>query len=319
MDRNLALELVRATEAAALAAARTMGKGDLEQADSTSFDAMRRTLGSIKMRARVSVGRKSLSGDDSLTEGRVIGSDDNGTLLDLALDPIESLDSVAAGRPNAMSVVAVNSENTFLRATGLYMEKIAVGPEAAGKIDLDAPPLENLVNVASSKRCYVEDLTVSILDRERHADLVRQVRDAGARIQLIPDGDLSSAIATAVGDSGVDVMMGIGAAQAAVLAAAALSCVGGDMQCRFVPMQPGDEERIHALTGGAPRKRFGIQDLIGSGSVMFAATGITPGDILHGVHFRKGGATTHSVVMRQRSGTIRFIQANHFFDRKPKY
>jgi fructose-1,6-bisphosphatase II len=319
MDRNLALELVRATEAAALAASRHMGRGDPEQADTAAFEAMRAALQSIKMRARVRTGRRASSGDDCLAEGTLIGSEEQGPILDLALDPLESLDSVAAGRPNALSVVAVNAEGSFMPVAGLYMEKIAVGPEAAGKIDLEASPLENLVNIAAAKRCYVEDLTVSILDRERHTDLVRRVREAGARIQLIPDGDLSSAVATAVGESGVDVMMGVGAAQAAVLAAVALACVGGDMQCRFVPMQPEDEARILALTGGHPRRRLGLRDLIGDGSGMFAATGITESDVLDGVHFRKGGARTHSVVMRQRSGTIRFIHTSHFFERKPKY
>jgi fructose-1,6-bisphosphatase II len=319
MDRNLALELVRATEAGALASARWMGKGDPKQADANAFESMRAALQSVKMRARIGVGRVALSGDDSLTPGKLLGSEEGGTLLDVALDPLECVDSVATGRPNAMSVVAVNTENSFLQAAGFYMEKIAVGPEAAGKIDLDASPLENLVNVASAKRCYVEDLTVSILDRERHKDLVRAVREAGARIQLIPDGDVSSAIATAIGDSGVDLMMGIGAGQAAVLAAAALACVGGDLQCRFVPMKPEDEPRIRELTGGQPRRRLGLQDLVGDGMVMFAATGITGGDILKGVHFHKGGATTHSVVMRHRSGTIRFIQASHYFERKPRY
>jgi len=319
MDRNLALELVRATEAGALAAGRLMGRGDPRQADATAFEAMHRALDSIKMRARIAVGRPSLSGDQGLMRGVLMGTEGDGPLLDLALDPIESLDSVAAGRPNALCVVAANGENTFMPVAGLYMEKIAVGPEAAGKIDLDASPLENLVNVASAKRCYVEDLTVSILDRERHADLIRAVREAGARIQLIPDGDVSSAIATAIGDSGVDVMMGIGSAQAAVLSAAALACVGGDIQCRFVPMQAGEQERIKELTGGQPRRRLSLKDLVGDGSVMVAATGITGGDILQGVHFRKGGATTHSVVMRHRSGTIRFIHASHYFERKPKY
>jgi len=319
MDRNLALELVRATEAAALAAARHMGKGDPRQADAAASEAMHRALHSIKMRGQVRIGRRALDGFDLLTEGALVGSDETGTDLDVALDALECIDSVITGRPNAMSVVALNTSGVFMPVGGLYMEKIAVGPDAAGKIDLEASPLENLVNVASAKRCYVEDLTVSILDRERHADLVRQVREAGARIQLIPDGDVSSAIATAVGDSGVDVMMGVGSARAGVLAAVALACVGGDMQCRFVPMQTGDEARIHELTGGEPRRRLGLRDLVGDGNALFAATGITAGDVLGGVHFRKGGASTHSVVMRQRSGTIRFIHANHFFDRKPKY
>src|SRR5262249_40246473 len=157
-------------------------------------------------------------------------------------------DSVATGRSNAMAVVAANAEQSFPPVSGLYMDKIAVGPEAAGKIDLDASPLENLVNVASAKRCYVEDLTVSILDRERHGDLVRRVREAGARIQLIADGDLASAMATAIGESGVDVVMGVGSALTAVLAAAALACVGGDIQCRYVSMRPADDARIQSLT-----------------------------------------------------------------------
>ncbi len=321
MDRNLALELVRVTEAAALSAARWMGKGDGLQADAAAFEAMRKALESVNIRAGVCVGRPSLSGDHALAEGCRIGADDEGTVqLDLALDPLECVDSVATGRTNAMSVVAVNTDRTFFRGTsGLYMDKIAVGPEAAGKIDLAASPLENLVNVASAKRCYVEDLTVAILERERHASLIRQVREAGARIHLISDGDLAASVATAIGDSGVDVMMGIGSALAAVLAAAALACVGGDMQCRLVPVLAGDEELIHKLTGGRASHKYGLQELVGDGSVMFAATGITDGDVLRGVHFRKGGAATHSVVMRRRSGTIRFIQANHFFERKPRY
>lgn len=319
MDRNLALELARATEAAALAAARSMGRGDAAQADAAAFEAMRQALMSVKMRARVCLGRKCVDGTEILAGGEVIGTQENGPPLDLALDALECIDSVASGRPNAMSVVTVGPEGSFLQVGDLYMEKIAVGADAAGKIDLDASPLENLVNVAAAKRCYVEDLTVAILDRERHADLIRKVREAGARIQLIPDGDLAAAVATAVGDSGVDVLMGIGAARTAVLSAAALACVGGDMRCRFTALRPADEAPIAALTGGKPRRLFGLGDLIGTGGVMFAATGITSSDILDGVRYRKGGARTESVVMRQRSGTIRFIHAHHFFDRKPMY
>jgi fructose-1,6-bisphosphatase II len=315
----LALELARGTEAAALAAARCMGRGDPAQADGAAFEAMRRALMSVKMRARVQLGRRCLDGAEILAGGEVVGTQENGPMLDLALDALECVDSVATGRPNAMSVVTAGPEGSFLQVGDLYMEKIAVGAEAAGKIDLDASPLENLVNVAAAKRCYVEDLTVAILERERHADLIRKVRDAGARIQLISDGDLAAAVATAVGDSGVDVLMGIGAARTAVLSAAALACVGGDMRCRFVPLRAEDEAPIARLSGGQPRRLFGPADLIGNGGVMFAATGITSSDILGGVRFRKGGASTHSVVMRQRSGTIRFIHTHHFFDRKPMY
>jgi fructose-1,6-bisphosphatase II len=320
MDRNLALELVRCTEAAALAAGRWMGRGDVRAADSAAFEAMRAALGAVKMSARVGLGRPCATGDDPLPDGARVGTDgSDGPGIELAIDPLESLDSVAAGRANALAVIAANSTGAFPAVRGLYMEKIAVGREAAGKIDLDASPLDNLVNVAAAKRCYVEDLTVSILDRERHADLVRRVRETGARIQLIPDGDLAAAIATTVGDSGVDVSMGIGSAHAAVLSAAALACVGGDMRCRFVAMRAEDEPRIQTLTAGSPRRALSIADLVGDGNVMFAATGITAGDILTGVGFHKGGARTHSVVMRKSSGTIRFIHAQHFFDRKPRY
>jgi fructose-1,6-bisphosphatase II len=320
VDRNLALELVRATEAAALAAARCMGKGEARVADAAAFEAMRRALGSVKMRANVRLGRLCIGGESILdSDTELNGEETNGPLVELALDPLECIDSVVTGRPNAMSVVVASTENSFPEVGGLYMEKIAVGPDAAGRIDLDASPLQNLVNVAAAKRCYVEDLTVSILDRERHVDLIRKVREAGARIQLIPDGDLAAAVATAIGDSGVDVLMGIGSAHAAVLSAAALSCVGGDMQCRSVAMRPEDEARIAALTGGNTRRKLGLTDLVGGQNVMFAATGITSSDILSGVRFRKGGARTYSVVMRQQSGTIRFIQATHFFDRKPRY
>ena len=319
MERNLALELARATEAAALAAARSMGRGDASQADVAAFEAMRQALMSVKMRARVRLGRRCLDGTEILAGGELVGNQENGPLVELALDALECIDSVATGRPNAMSVVAAGPEGSFLQVGDLYMEKIAVGADAAGKIDLDVSPLENLVNVAAAKRCYVEDLTVAILDRERHADLIRKVREAGARIQLIPDGDLAAAVATALGDSGVDVLMGIGAARTAVLSAGALACVGGDMRCRFVPLRAEDDAPIAALCGGLLRKVFGLRDLIGEGGVMFAATGITSSDVLDGVRFRTGGARTESVVVRQRSGTIRFIHAHHFFDRKPMY
>jgi fructose-1,6-bisphosphatase II len=217
-----------------------------------------------------------------------------------------------------MSVVALGGQEAFLRCGDLYMDKIAVGPQAAGAIDMNASPLENLVNIASAKRCYVEDLTVSILDRTRHRALVRQIREAGARIHLIEDGDLAAAVATAIGDTGVDVVMGTGSARAAILAAAALGSVGGDLQGRFVPLEDEHKARIEEVTGGQADRLYGITELVGT-QVMFAATGITEGDILPGVHFRKGGATTHSIVTRQRSGTVRYIRTHHSFERKPQY
>ena len=318
MDRNLALELVRVTEAAALAGARWMGKGDPIQTDQASFESARRSLQSIQIRAHVVIGRAALSGDRSLIDGAEISSDDTTAPVDLALDPVECLHAVASGRSNAMSVVAVGAKDSILKCGALYMDKIVVGPQAFGKIDMNATPLENLVNIASAKRCYVEDLTVSILDRERHAALITQVREAGARIHLIENGDLAASVATAIGDTGVDVVMGVGSGRASVLAAAAVGSVGGDMQCRFVPQKPTENALIEAATAGNPSKIFSIPDLVGP-DVMFAATGITEGDILQGVHFQKGGATTHSMVTRQRSGTVRYIRTHHSFERKPRY
>lgn len=318
MDRNLALELVRVTEAAALAAARWMGKGDTIQADHDAFESARLALQSIRIHGDVAIGRMALSGDASLADGARLSTDDPGAAVDLALDPIECIHAVATGRSNAMSVVALADAGAILRCGSLYMDKIAVGSQAAGSIDMNASPLENLVNIASAKRCYVEDLTVSILDRRRHQNLVRQIREAGARIHLIEDGDLAAAVATAIGDTGVDVVMGTGSARAAVLAAAALGSVGGDLQGRFVPLEDGQKAQIDAVTGGQPDRLYGITDLVGT-QVMFAATGITEGDILQGVHFRKGGATTHSIVTRQRSGTVRYIRTHHSFERKPQY
>jgi fructose-1,6-bisphosphatase II len=318
MDRNLALELVRVTEAAALAAARWMGKGDPIQMDHDAFESTRLALQSIRIQGEVGIGRKALSGDASLMEAAILASDDPGSPVDLALDPVECVQAVASGRGNAMSVVAIGNEGSFLRCGDLYMDKIAVGPKAAGVINMKASPLENLVNIASAKRCYVEDLTVSILDRPRHQSLIRQIREAGARIHLIEHGDLAASVATAIGDTGVDVVMGIGSARAATLAAAALASVGGDLQGRFAPLAEAHKARIEEVTQGDRNRQYGIRDLIGT-NVMFAATGITEGDILQGVHFQKGGATTHSIVTRQRSGTVRYIRTHHSFERKPQY
>lgn len=318
MDRNLALELVRVTEAAALAAARWMGKGNPIQMDHDAFESTRLALQSIRIKGEVGIGRTALSGDTSLVEAVTLTSDDPGSPVDLALDPVECVQAVALGRSNAMSVVAIATEGSFLRCGDLYMDKIAVGPQAAGAINMKASTLENLVNIASAKRCYVEDLTVSVLDRPRHQALIRQIREAGARIHLIENGDLAASVATAIGDTGVDVVMGIGSARAAILAAAALAAVGGELQGRFAPLTEEDKPLIDRVTKGDSRRLYGITDLIGT-NVMFAATGITEGDIVQGVHFRKGGATTHSIVTRQRSGTVRYIRTHHSFERKPQY
>jgi len=315
MERNLALELVRVTEAAALASSRWMGKGDGLEADRSAREAMAIAISSVKIKGYVVIGEGGPN--DGLSRGKIVGVG-GAPDVDVALDPLESIESVAKGRPNAISIIAVADRGGFFNAPVGYMNKIAVGPEAAGRIDINASPLENLVNIADAKRCYVEDLTVAILERERHKTLIERVRSAGARIELIPDGDVAAAIAAAVPTSGIDVLMGVGGAKEGVLSAAALKCVGGDFQGQLVVLDDKDVERLKKAD--VDRKRvFTINDLVRGDTVMFAATGVTKSDILNGVQYHHAGATTHSIVMRRASGTVRFIQANHSFDRKPSY
>jgi len=316
MERNLALELVRVTEAAALASARWMGKGDGHAADRAAAEAMALAIKSVKIKGTVVIGEKNPG--TLLGKGTVVGTGDPPE-VDVALDPLESIDSVALGRPNAISIIAVAEKGSFFSSPVPYMNKIAVGPQAAGRINIKADPLENLVNIADAKRCYVEDLTVCILERPRHKELIEKVRGAGARIQLIPDGDVAAAMAAAIEGSGIDVLMGIGGSDEVVLSAAALKCVGGDFQGQLV-VRNEEEARMLKRSGfGRRDKVLKIDDLVKGSNTMFAATGVTKSDILQGVRFRQGGAVTHSVVMRSKSGTIRFIEANHFFDRKPNY
>ncbi len=317
MDRNFALEFVRVTEAAALASARWMGRGEEKAADQAAVEAMRSVLGSVQFNGTVVIGEGERDEAPMLYIGEKVGKGD-GPKLDLALDPLEGTTICARGGNNAISVIAIAEESNFLHAPDTYMLKIAVGPTARGAIDLSATPTENLINIAKKKKCQVEDLTVIILDRPRHADLIAEVRSAGARIWLIGDGDVSAAIATCKPETGVDVLMGIGGAPEGVIAAAALRCMGGDFQgCLQFRT---DEEKARAV-------RMGIQDCdkiykideLARGNVMFCATGVTQGAMLDGVRYFSGGAMTHSVVMRSESGTVRFIHAEHHFDRKPRY
>ena len=241
-----------------------------------------------------------------------------GPKLDLALDPLEGTTICALGGSNSLSVIAIAEEGKFLHAPDTYMQKIAVGPEAKGVIDLNAPPTQNLKKIAEAKNCLLEDLTVVILDRPRHADLIAEVRQAGARIWLIGDGDVSAAIATCKRGSGVDVLMGIGGAPEGVIAAAALRCMGGDFQGRLIFRNEGEKQRARGMGISQFDRVYFIHELA-SGKVMFCATGVTQGTFLDGVKFVSGGATTHSVVMRSESGTVRWIQTEHHFDRKPRY
>jgi len=317
MDRNLALEMVRVTEAAALACARLMGRGDNHTADQAAVDAMRRALNSIAFSGTVVIGEGERDEAPMLYIGEKVGKG-NGEKVDIALDPLEGTNLCAQGQPNAISVIAVAEEGRFLHAPDTYMEKIAVGPFGKGKIDITRSPTWNLEQLAKAKGCQIQDLTAIILDRPRHEDLIREAREAGARIRLIPDGDVSAAIATCKEETGVDILMGIGGAPEGVLAAAALRCVGGDMQGRLKFRNDNEKDRARKMGLKDLNQIFQIEDLA-SGDVMFAATGVTTGDFLRGVRYFAGGAETQSVVMRSKTKTSRFIQAFHHFDFKPVY
>jgi fructose-1,6-bisphosphatase II len=320
MDRNLALEAVRVTEAAALASARLMGRGDEKLADQVAVDAMRKAFNTVKIKGKVVIGEGERDEAPMLYIGEEVGTADrDADEVDIALDPLEGTTITANGGANAISVIAMGPKGSFLHAPDTYMEKIAVGPKAKGVIDLNKTPTENLRAVAKAMNCYIEDLTVIILNRARHAELIKEVRACGVRIKLIPDGDVSAAIATAIKDSGVDVLMGIGGAPEGVIAAAALQCVGGDMQGRLKPRNEDEIERAKKMGVKDINKIFTIDELAHKDNVMFAATGVTDGDMLKGVRFFSGGAVTHSIVMRSKSRTIRFIEAEHHFIFKPNY
>jgi len=316
VDRNLALEVVRVTEAAALSSARFMGRGDERAADQAAVDAMRQAFNSVAINGTVVIGEGERDEAPMLYIGEKVGC--GGPEVDISLDPLEGTTICANGAPNALSVIAIAERGEFLHCPDTYMDKIAVGPVGKGVVDLDKSPTENLKALAEAKGTRVEDLTVIILYRPRHEALIQEVRRLGARIKLISDGDVSAAIATTKPETGIDLLLGIGGAPEGVLAAAALRCVGGDMQGRLKPRNPQEIERAQAMGIKDINKKFSIEELAG-GDVMFAATGVTDGDYLRGVHFFAGGATTQSIVMRSKSRTIRVIDAAHYFDFKPQY
>jgi fructose-1,6-bisphosphatase class II len=317
MDRNLALEVVRVTEAAALAAARLMGRGDVGATDRAGAEAMRRAFNSIAIDGTVVIGEGAEGESDLLYNGEKVGNR-NGPEIDVALDPLEGATICATGGYNALSIIAIGEPGGFLRCPETQMEKIVVGPEGRGAIDLDHSATDNLKALADAKGVYVADLTVAILDRPRHEKLIQEVRRAGARIRLLGDGDVGAAMATSKPNSGIDMLMGTGGAPQGVLTAAAMRCSGGDMQGRLRPRNQEEIERLHAAGIGDVQKRLKAEDMA-SGSIMFAATGVTNGDFLSGVRFFRGGATSNSVVMRSRTHTVRFIEATHRFDLKPEY
>jgi len=301
MDRNLALEAVRVTEAAALSCARLTGRGDETAADQAAVDAMRKAFDALAIDGTVVIGEGERDEAPMLYIGEKVGC--GGPKVDIALDPLEGTTICATGAPNALAVIAMADGGNLLHCPDTYMEKIAVGPAGKDVVDLDKTPTQNLHALAEARRCNVEDLTVIILARPRHEQIIKEVRQAGARIRLIGDGDVSAAIATTKPETGIDLLLGIGGAPEGVLAAAALRCVGGEFQGRLKPRNESEIERAKKMGVRDINKKFKIEELA-RGDVTFAATGVTDGDYLRGVHFFSGGATTQSVVMRSKSRTI---------------
>jgi fructose-1,6-bisphosphatase II len=316
-DRNLAMELGRVTEAAALAAGRWMGRGDKNAADAAAVDAMRLVLNSVSMDGIVVIGEGEKDEAPMLFNGEEIGA--GGSACDIAVDPIDGTTLTSLGRPNAIAVIAVSERGTMYDpGPCVYMEKIAVGPEAAGAVDLDASVTDNLRAVAKALGEDVDDVTAVILDRDRHTDIIKECRDAGARIRLIPDGDVAGAISTAWPDSGANILFGIGGTPEGVIAACALKALGGEIIGRLWPRDDG--ERTAALDAGYDLGRvLTTDDLVAGDDVFFAATGITDGELLKGVRYWGDGASTQSLVMRSKSGTIRRVDATHKWQKLMRY
>jgi fructose-1,6-bisphosphatase class II len=313
-DRNLALELVRVTEAAALSASRWIGLGKKNDADGAAVEAMRRAFDTVAIAGTVVIGEGEMDEAPMLFIGEKVGA--GGPEMDIAVDPLEGTTLTAKGGPNAIATVALAPRGGFLHAPDIYMDKIAVGgglPE--GVVDLDAPVGENLRNLARARKCEVSDLVACILDRDRHKELIAKTREAGARIMLISDGDVAGVIATAVPESEVNIYMGSGGAPEGVLAAAALRCIGGQMQGRLLYEDDSQIERARGMGVTDPKHKYTVTEMA-RGDVMFAATGVTSGAMLRGVRRFGGGATTHSVVMRSKSGTVRFVEGHHNFSTK---
>ena len=318
MDRNLALEAVRVTEAAALSASRLMGRGDEKAADQAAVDAMRQALNSLSIDGTVVIGEGERDEAPMLFIGEKVGTG-QGPKIDIALDPLEGTTITAKGGANALAVLAMADDGGFLNAPDVYMDKIAIGGGLPDHlVDLDETPAENLKNLARAKKAEIADLVVCILDRPRHAELIARVREAGARIMLIGDGDVSGVIATSDPETGIDIYIGSGGAPEGVLAAAALRCIGGQMQGRLLFRNDDERGRAQRLGITDLNRKYDLLDMA-HGDVMFAATGVTNGSMLKGVRRFSGGAFTHSVVMRSKTGTVRRVEADHDFTRKQPF
>ena len=317
-DRNLALELARVTEAAALAAGRWVGRGDKNGADGAAVTAMRQLIRTVSMKGVVVIGEGEKDHAPMLFNGEEVG-DGTGPECDVAVDPIDGTRLTANGMPNAVSVIAVSARGSMYDPTAVfYMSKLVAGPEAADVVDIEAPPAANIAAIARAKRCDPHDVTVVILDRPRHDELITQVRDAGARIKLITDGDVAGAIMAAQEGSGADLLLGIGGTPEGIIAACAIKCLGGIILGKLAPRD--EEERDRAIDAGHDLDRvLTTDDLVSSDDAFFAATGITDGELLRGVRYKSGGASTHSLVMRARSGTIRQIHSEHALWKVSRY
>jgi fructose-1,6-bisphosphatase II len=317
-DRNLAMELVRVTEAAALAAGRWIGHGDKNAADGAAVDAMRFVIDSVSMHGTVVIGEGEKDQAPMLFNGEQVGNGD-GPGVDVAVDPIDGTRLTALGQPNALAVLALSERGTmFFPGSAVYMEKVATGPEAADVIDITAPPEENVRLVAKAKGVRPEEIAVTILDRPRHEDIIAAIRSVGARVFLIGDGDVAGAIAAAAPRSDIDLLYGIGGTPEGVITAAALKCLGGAIQGRLYPRD--DAERHRLLDEGLDLEAvLTADDLVSGDDVFFAATGITDGSLLQGVQYSPDGATTYSMVMRSRSGTMRYVEAHHQFEKLERF
>ncbi|GAE33614.1 class II fructose-bisphosphatase [Halalkalibacter akibai] len=316
MERSLSMELVRVTEAAALASGRWMGRGNKDEADRAATEAMRDVFDTIPMKGTVVIGEGEMDEAPMLYIGEKLGNG-YGSRVDVAVDPLEGTNIVASGQWNALAVLAIADHGNLLHAPDMYMEKIAVGPEAVGKIDINAPVIENLKAVAKAKNKDVEDLVVAILNRERHEKMISEIRQAGARIKLLSDGDVAAAINTAFGDTGVDIMLGSGGAPEGVIAAVGLKCLGGELQGKLLPANEEELERCLKMGITDVNKVLFMDDLVSGDDCIFAATGVTDGELLKGVRYHGSVATTQSLVMRAKSGTVRFVDGKHSMKKKP--
>lgn len=315
LERSLSMELVRVTEAAALASARWMGRGLKDEADDAATSAMRDVFDTIPMKGTVVIGEGEMDEAPMLYIGEKLGNG-YGPRVDIAVDPLEGTNILASGGWNALSVLAIADHGHLLHAPDMYMDKIAVDPEAVGMIDINAPIIDNLKAVAKAKNKDIEDVVATVLNRPRHEEIIAQLRAAGARIKLINDGDVAAAINTAFDHTGVDILFGSGGAPEGVISAVALKCLGGEIQGRLLPQNDAEQERCLSM-GVDINKVLMMDDLVSGDDAIFAATGVTDGELLRGVQFKGQYGSTHSVVMRAKSGTVRFIEGQHSLKKKP--